>query len=331
MTYTSANRYANARRRPWHLAIATALVALAAALALSCGGNGANGSHWPRVLQLTDSDITPIPIQHTLEAGDDRFSLALQDNHDQLILHANVNFSFYKIDGEKGTLITTTLGTYVGFDTSSVEEMADGTRRTITGPEVGAYVARVNFDQSGDWGVEASGDIAGKPFGPIRFRFDVLEKGLDKVPAIGDPAPRSKQLTLRDVKDVSEIDTTNPPNPGMHNMTVAEALDTGKPIVVAFTTPAFCTSRTCGPVTDKVVVPLFKKYEDRVIFIHIEPYDLKQARSSGQLEPVPAMIEWGLPTEPWVFVVDKQGRIVGKFEGIMGLDEVEAVLQQVLQ
>ncbi len=224
----------------------------------------------------------------------------------------------------------TTPGKYFGFDTSSVQEAADGSRRTITGPEIGSYVARVNFDLPGNWGVELSGDIQGKQFGPIRFRFDMLEKGVDKVPAIGDPAPRSKQLTLRDVKDISEIDTTNPPNPGMHNMTLAEALDTGKPIVLAFTTPAFCTSRTCGPVTDKVVVPLFQKYGDRAIFIHIEPYDLNLARTTGQLQPVPAMIEWGLPTEPWVFVIDKQGRVLGKFEGIMGIDEVEAVLQRAI-
>jgi hypothetical protein len=321
---------ANARRRPWGLL--AVLLALSTAFALSCGGSGNNGStHWPKVQELTNSDITPIPIQHTLEVGDDRFSLAFQDKQNQLILHANVAFAFYKIDGEKGTLITTAPGAYAGFDTSSVEEMADGTQRTITGPEVGAYVAHLNFDQSGNWGVETSGDIAGKKFGPIRFRFDVLEKGVDHIPAIGDPAPRSKQLTLRDVKDISEIDTTNPPNPEMHNMTVAEALDTGKPIVVAFTTPAFCTSRTCGPVTDKVVVPLFKKYGDRAIFVHIEPYDLKKARDTGELVAVPATTEWGLQTEPWVFVVNKQGHIAGKFEGIMGVDEVESVLQQTLQ
>ena len=297
-------------------------------LASACSG-GSGGSTWPSVLELKQRDITLIPVQHTLEVGDDRFSLGMQDKQDQLILRANVSFRFFKIDGEKGTLKAEMAAQYVGFDTNSVEERPDGTRVTHTGPEVGVYVARMKFAEAGDWGVETSGDIQGKTFGPLRVRFTVEQT--DGVPAIGDPAPRSKQLTLRDVKDVSEIDTTNPPNPGMHNMTVAEALDTGKPIVVAFTTPAFCTSRTCGPVTDKVVVPLFKKYGDRVIFIHIEPYDLQKARSGEGLEPVPAMQEWGLQTEPWVFVINKQGRIAGKFEGIMGVDEVEAVLQDVLR
>lgn len=309
------------------------VAALALALAGACGGSGSNGTgtRWPRVQELTEREITPLPIQHTLEVGDNRFSLALQDKQDQLILRASVNFRFYNIDGEKGTLKAEMPGTYVGFDLSSVEEEADGTRRTITGPEVGAYVARVNFDEAGDWGAEVSGDIQGRAFDAVRVRFGVLEVGIDTVPVIGDPAPRSTQVTLRDVDDISEIDSTNPPNPGMHELTVAEALDTGKPVVVAFTTPAFCTSRTCGPVTDKVVVPLFKKYGDKVNFIHIEPYDLQKARSGEGLEPVPAMLEWDLQTEPWVFVVDGQGRIAGKFEGIMGVDEVEAVIQQILR
>lgn len=322
-------------RKNYALACLLVLGALALLATAACGGSGSgtdsSSSHWPEVQELKDRDITPLPIQHTLDVGDGRFSLALQDKQGQLILRANVTFRFYKIDGEKGTLKAEVPGTYVGFDLSSVQEQPDGTRKTITGPEVGAYVARVTFDEPGDWGAEVAGEIQGKAFDPVRVRFGVLEKGIDTVPAIGDPAPRSMQLTLRDVTNLSEIDTTNPPNPGMHNMTVAEALDTGKPLVVAFTTPAFCTSRTCGPVTDKVVVPLFEKYRDRVNFIHIEPYDLKKARSGEGLEPVPAMTKWGLQTEPWVFVVDRQSRIAGKFEGIMGVDEVETVIQEVLR
>lgn len=316
-------------RRVWLLVLG----ALALAATGACGGSGADssGSHWPQVQELKERDITPLPIQHALEVGDNRFSLALQDKQDQLILRASVNFRFYKIDGEKGTLKAELPGTYVGFDLSSVEEREDGTRKTITGPEVGAYVARVTFDEPGDWGAEVSGELQGRKFDPVRVRFGVLEAGIDTVPVIGDPAPRSTQVTLRDVDDISEIDSTNPSNPGMHDITVAEALDTGKPLVVAFATPAFCTSRTCGPVMDKAIVPLFRKYGDRINFIHIEPYDLEKARSGEGLVPVSALEEWGLQTEPWVFVVDKQGRIADKFEGIMGVEEVETALQQVLQ
>ena len=100
--------------------------------------------------------------------------------------------------------------------------------------------------------------------------------------------------------------------------------------MVAFTTPAFCQSRTCGPVMDTVMDPLYERYNGQAIFIHIEPYKLPELREGIDLIPVEAMQEWGLQTEPWVFVIDRQGKIVGKFEGIMGLEEVESVLRRVL-
>lgn len=311
---------------PRILILATLLLSLAL-LAAACGGDGGE-ARWPRVLELTQRDITFVPLNHQLAVGDDRFSVGLLDKEEELILRANVTFRFFKIEGEEGTLKTETPARYVFLETNSVHEHPDGVQHTHTGPEVGAYVAQMRFDEPGDWGVEVLGDLQGEEFGPLRLRFTVLEEGT--VPGIGDPAPRSRQLVLRDVEDISAIDTTNPPNREMHELTVAEALDQGTPVVVAFTTPAFCVSRTCGPVMDEVVVPLFKKYRERVVFVHIEPYDLEAARTGEGLVPVEALAEWGLQTEPWVFVIDKQGRIAAKFEGITNIEEVEPALQQVL-
>lgn len=303
------------------------------ALALFAAASGCDGgpddTRWPEVLELKERDITPVLLQNQLQVGDTRFSVGLQDRDDQLILRAGVTFRFFTIEGEEGTLKAETPAKYAGFDTNFVHEHEDGTQHTHTGPEVGVYAANVTFEKAGDWGVEVVATVEGRQYDALRLRFSVLEEGT--VPAIGDVAPRTRQVALRDVADISEIDSTNPPNPGMHDLTVAEALDTGKPVVVAFATPAFCTSRTCGPVMDKVVVPLFQRYRDRVVFVHIEPYDLTKARSGEGLAPVPAMAEWRLDTEPWVFVIDRQGRIAAKFEGIMGVDEVEEVLARVLQ
>jgi hypothetical protein len=61
-------------------------------------------------------------------------------------------------------------------------------------------------------------------------------------------------------------------------MTVAEAIQSKKPTVVTFATPAFCQTRFCGPVVDEVVLPLAKDYAGRANFIHIEPYNLAEAR-----------------------------------------------------
>ena len=101
-----------------------------------------------------------------------------------------------------------------------------------------------------------------------RVQFDVLEGS--NTPAVGDPAPRSAQATLRDVTDISEIDSSSPPRTAMHELTIAEAIDSDQPTVVAFATPAFCQSRVCGPLMDSVVDPLFQRYGEQVNLVHAE-------------------------------------------------------------
>lgn len=319
-----------ARASLWRRAIGGLL--LLSVLIAACGGGGdsqSDSTRWPEVQELKERDITPLPLNSQLAVGDDRFLLGLTDKEDQLILRADLTLRFFKIEGEEGTLKAETPARYIFLEENFVHEHQDGTRHTHEGPEVGAYVAQVMFDQPGDWGVEIEGTTAeGEEIDGVRARFNVLEDST--VPDMGEPAPRTEQLTLRDVADISEIDTANPPRPELHEKTVAEALDTGKPVVVAFATPAFCVSRICGPVFDEVVVHLFEKYGEQVEFIHIEPYVLDDARAGRGLIPVPALTEWGLQTEPWVFIIDREGRIAGKFEAITNVEEVEAILQTLL-
>src|SRR5207253_2634375 len=161
----------------------------------------------------------------------------------------------------------------------------------------------------------------------IKTRFFVDER--TTVPAIGAPAPKSKQPVVRDVKDVAEIDSSSPPRPELHSMTVAEAVESGKPSLVAFATPAFCQTRFCGPVVDTVVAPLAQEYKGKVNVLHIEPYKLADARQ-GRLVPVPEMEQWGLTSEPYVFVLDGGGKVAARFEGITEKAEVAAALDKAL-
>jgi len=110
---------------------------------------------------------------------------------------------------------------------------------------------------------------------------------------------------------------------------IAEALDAGKPVVVAFVTPAFCQTRFCGPVMESVIIPVAEQYGDRINVLHVEPFSLASARE-GKLEPVATVQEWGLLQEPFVFVVAQDGTIAAKFEGIMEAEEVSAVLDALL-
>jgi hypothetical protein len=189
-------------------------------------------------------------------------------------------------------------------------------------------VTKVSFERAGPWGVEVSVTRDGEELEPVPFRFNVLEK--TREPAIGEAAPPSVQAVASDVEDIAQIDSSYPARPQMHDTTVADALTLGRAIVIAFATPAFCESRICAPVMDTIMDPLYEKYADEATFIHIEPYDLAPLRTGAGRVPIEATAEWGLRTEPWVFVVDRQGRIAAKFEGIVALDEVEEALTAAL-
>jgi hypothetical protein len=146
-------------------------------------------------------------------------------------------------------------------------------------------------------------------------------------PGYGEAAPRSKSVTVRDVGgDLSHICTNSPPCP-MHAMSIDEALAAGdKPIVITFATPAFCTSATCAPELNAIVKLHDAGYAERATFIHVEIYQYP----FEQQQPVKAVQEWRLPSEPWAFVVDRGGNVRGRFEGAAPADEVESSLKSVL-
>lgn len=188
-------------------------------------------------------------------------------------------------------------------------------------------VDSAGFDSPGIWSAQFSITSAnGQQLEAGDLAFSVLAGPV--APGIGDPVPASHNLTKHDVDSVEEIDTHIPPD-DMHDLSVAQALQQGKPFVVAWTTPMFCVSQICGPVLDEVI-KVQDVYGDRVNFLHIEPWDLEIARSKGRLAPVPEFTEWMLPSEPWVFVVDEAGRVSARYEGLFTHEELEVAVREVL-
>ena len=62
-------------------------------------------------------------------------------------------------------------------------------------------------------------------------------------------------------------------------------------------------------------------------FIHIETY--KNGRPDANRTTSPWFDDWKLESDPWVFVVDREGLVHAKFEASTGPQEIEPVLQQV--
>jgi hypothetical protein len=111
----------------------------------------------------------------------------------------------------------------------------------------------------------------------------------------------------------------------MHRLSIAHAIAQHKPVLVLFATAAYCTSRLCGPEIE-TVQSLERPYRGKVSFIHIEIYK----NANPQYGYAPAVVQWHLQTEPWVFIVDRSGVIRAKFEGPTTAQEISAALNRVL-
>jgi len=147
------------------------------------------------------------------------------------------------------------------------------------------------------------------------------------VPAPGQPAPQSHNPTVRDVPDVSYIDSGQPPD-DMHQLSIADAIAQHRPTLVVFATPAFCMSQTCGPQVH-AVQQLEPRFRNRLTFIHVEVYqDFKPDPSKRRLTDT--FVAWQFQTEPWVFLIDSKGTIRNRFEATADTDELGAAIDQLL-
>ena len=196
----------------------------------------------------------------------------------------------------------------------------------------GVFTTQLSLDKPGFWKLKVETTTAGGTEIKAEGAFEV--KAESDTPTVGQPAPRSRTLTidsLEDINDLGAITSAKPPDPDLYRMSVDEALDSGKPLVLVFSTPAFCVSATCGPQVD-VISQVKGKYQDRANFIHVEvfedPHLIEGGRPMGGT--VPAVKEWNLPTEPWTFIIDGEGRVRAKFEQLTTAQEIEAALLEIL-
>ena len=334
------------------------LVALAAiaTLVLACNDRSAPPK-WDAASvgkSISSAPFTPVIANSNLGRGPTRLAVALFQKDSTLVLQAEVSARLFRLDNqpEQHPDTATERGTYrftartvdtadhgaMRFDRDAAgRTYADVALRAPSTAEPAApahdgalatiFTSMVDLNEAGMWSAQIDVKTGGKEYRSLLVTFAVSERTAE--PAVGEPAPRTVQKLAKDVANLAEIDSSKTPNPELHSITVADAIASGKPSVIAFVTPAFCQTRYCGPVMQTIVTPLHQQYRDRAHVIHIEPYDVALARR-GTLTAVPATGEWNLRSEPFIAVLDRQGRVTAKFEGIIDLDEVKQALEAAL-
>ncbi len=183
-------------------------------------------------------------------------------------------------------------------------------------------VSKVDFDANGPWLAVA---MLKGPNGLQASRVPSPTVGATpKIPAVGQRPPAITTLTAADVGgDLEKIDTRIPPDQ-MHKVDFAEVLGK-KPVVLIFATPALCQSRVCGPVVD-VAQQVADEYEPKADFIHQEVYVENEIAKGIR----PQLQEFHLETEPWTFLIGKEGKVKDVLEGAYGVAELEEAMKTIV-
>ena len=194
---------------------------------------------------------------------------------------------------------------------------------TEADPFAAVYAAEVPFKRAGEYSILAVTKDGSKTYA-APGELQVVKRADDRVPSVGDPAPKVETDTEASARgDIASIDTREPPS-DMHEHSFADVVGK-KPVALLFATPQLCQSRVCGPVVD-VGLQLKSRYGDQVEFIHQEVY-VDNDPQKGLREPLK---RFNVPTEPWLFVVGDDGRVTARLEGSFGLGAFERALKTAL-
>jgi hypothetical protein len=186
------------------------------------------------------------------------------------------------------------------------------------------YSTNLDFPSDGEWRVAAvikEGDQLSATLLP-----SVLVGAVKRVPRVGEKAPLIHTPTPADVGgDLSKITTRIPPDT-QNQVDYADAY--GKePIILLFATPQFCQSRVCGPVVD-VAEQVKQLYGDKAAFIHMEIWEDNDPSTEKTRPQVRA---FHLPTEPWLFAIEKDGTIGEVLQGAFGVDALTEAVEKVAE
>lgn len=299
---------------------------LFALLAAACTGGESPDSAAP---QTDEPDLSVAIASFDVSVGDDQRLLAgVFSPTRELLVGGEVRFEVGQVDDD-GNAALTELADARWLPVPGMEpDDASGPRLLAGEPGSGVYEARVSFDEPGVWALRVVAEIDGEE----RTGQTVFTVGPEPlVPAVGDPAPRVRNLTIADVEagraPAAAVDSRAPgngdvvPDPHLHDTVIPDAIDEGRPVVVGITTPVYCVSRFCGPLTE-VLADMALQHADTAAFVHVEVWhDFEQQQLTDAAD---AWIRTEMGgNEPWVFLVGADGRIVARWDNVLDVGALE--------
>lgn len=235
-----------------------------------------------------------------LAVGRERIAFRITDDEGSAVAQgAEVDTAFYRLLPDSGEAARAASGPAAYFGAGL--------------PNGGSWVVYSPFDSSGEWGMEIT---ARRPDGwSGHARFNVQVAAHPSTPREGEDPPFGDSPTAAPGTDLAAISGDPDPDPDLYAMSIAQAAASGRPTVIHFGSPGHCPNGICS-ASLKELKSVRSRFSDRVNFIHVETRDM-----ADPSQPSVTAKAWGLPSEPWTFVLRKSGRVAWRMEG--GLDAVE--------
>jgi hypothetical protein len=250
-------------------------------------------------------------VASELVVGENRFAVGLQLPDNAIIDEADVAFTYYDLSDPMNPVR---------------ESEADAERLASLDGQTVIYAHERAFDRAGRWGVQID---ATQPDGTTLSRnivFDVLADSSALM--IGEQAPKIDSPTAADVDgDLTKLTSASEPNAAFYDMSIEDALANDKPTVLLFATPAFCQTRFCGPDYE-ITSGLQQRYGDQLNFVHVEVYSGLPNPEANGFQFAEPMDDFGLRTEPWLYVIDADGTVTWRVEGLFTEGEVVTALAE---
>jgi hypothetical protein len=281
----------------------------------------ANGQTLTQILRAShaqSSDLVVSPTAAVYERGENRFGFGVFTVSREQVMDAQV--AIYAAPSGGGRAIGPfparigSLAVKPQFESQTTDLDPDSAKAV--------YVSTIKLEREGNWDLVAMFRAGGGGY-TATFVPTIKAGGSKDIPTVGERPPRIHTPTVSDVGgDLGQIDTRSP-HDDMHEVDFADVL--GKePVVLLFATPALCESRVCGPVVD-VAEQVEHEAGDGINFIHMEVFKNNNASDGYR----PQLTEFGLRTEPWLFVIDRKGIVRSRIQGAFDASELEAAVHQV--
>jgi hypothetical protein len=270
----------------------------AAAFLAACGGDDDGGTAPTTSLDDTDAPLVADHLGAAFADGYSTSTSAIVDGMPQRVPFVVITDINQPLRGDEAPAT---------IDVEITHNGASVTSLTVERHELGIptpyYPVVFTPPEAGDYEIRAT-DLPGgaTPFKvSTRDQLSIVHVG-DKLRPVDTP-------TVKDARGVDPVCTRSEPCP-FHEITLTDALASGKPVAFMISTPGFCQTAICGPVLE-FMVDAAPRLTDFAV-VHAEVY---VAPETGDLSrTTDAIAAYGLAWEPSFYVADATGTVTARLD-----------------